>query len=164
MSKKDQPSSSNSQPKVGDLVRLKNGKTTGKLDAINGNKAIIITNGSLRINTEYRNLRKVTDENTIQKLNYGAKNSHSGINYERKIIEPRLDIHGLRAEEAKKKVTRYLDNALVSSRNEVEIMHGKGSGVLKNLVHELLDKRNDVKGYRMASLVRGGAGCTIVSL
>lgn len=164
MSKKEQKGNSKTKPEIGDLVCLKNGKTTGKLDAINGSKAIIITDGALRVTTEFSNLKKVTDAAVIQKSSYRAKSIRHGVHYERKFIEPRLDIHGLRAEEAKKKVSRYLDDALVSSRNEVEIMHGKGTGVLKNIVHELLDKRNDVKSYRMASLARGGAGCTIVSL
>lgn len=148
------------EPMIGDFVRLKNSKTTGKLAAIDGNEATLITNGSFRIKTKYANLEKVTDAKNIQKR-YTPK---SYVNYERKLVKPRLDIHGLRAVEAKKKVTRYLDDALVSNRNEVEIMHGKGTGTLKNLVHEILDKRTDVKGYRMASLARGGAGCTIVSL
>lgn len=164
MNKNCRSQPSENQPEIGDLVRLKNGKTTGTLDAIDGKKAVIITDGALRVKTKYKNLKKVTDENTIQRSSYGTKNINKNIQYERKFVEPRLDIHGLRAEEAKKKVSRYLDDALVSNRNEVEIMHGKGSGVLKNLVHELLDKRVDVKSYRMASLARGGAGCTIVSL
>src|SRR5699024_8371703 len=108
---------SKSQPEVGDLVRLKNSKTTGKLDAIDGNKAIIITDGALRVTTKFSNLKKVTDSAAIQKSSYQAKNISHGIHYERKFVEPRLDIHGLRAEEAKKKVSRYLDDALVSSRN-----------------------------------------------
>lgn len=148
------------KPEIGDLVRLKDGNTSGELVSIDGNKAIIVTNGAMRVKTDYRKLTKVTDAHEMQK----SELKGTGIRYERRFVEPRLDIHGMRAEEALKKVNRYLDDAFASSRNEVEIMHGKGAGILKKVVHELLDERDEVKSYRMASLVRGGAGCTIVKL
>lgn len=147
-------------PEIGDLVRLNDGNTSGELVSIDGNQAVVVTNGAMRVKTDYHKLTKVTDTHEMQKSDF----KEPGVRYERRFVEPRLDIHGMRAEEAKKKVNRYLDDAFASSRNEVEIMHGKGSGVLKKLVHELLDERDEVKSYRMASLVRGGAGCTIVKL
>jgi len=63
-----------------------------------------------------------------------------------------------------KEVIHYLDDAIASGRREVDIIHGKGEGILKRLVHEYLDEREEVKGYRMAPRARGGAGCTIVEL
>jgi DNA mismatch repair protein MutS2 len=159
MEKRKQPQAVKYQLKAGDWVRLKNSQSTGKLEAINGRDAVV-TMGGVRVKTKVRKLEKVTDPGEIQKASYHKVVVH----YERKSVEPRLDIHGLRAREAIKKVTRYLDNAVASNRDEVEIMHGKGTGVLKKLVHEYLDERNEVKSYRLAPPARGGAGCTIVSL
>jgi DNA mismatch repair protein MutS2 len=159
MKKQKQTQPANARPKVGDLVRLKNSQSTGKLEIISSGEAIITT-GGVRVKTKLKNLVKVGDAHQIQKASYRKV----AIHYERKFVEPRLDIHGLRAREAMKKVTRYLDDALASNRNEVEIMHGKGTGVLKKMVHDLLDKREDVKSYRLAVPARGGAGCTIVRL
>jgi DNA mismatch repair protein MutS2 len=159
MKKDEQTQPVKGHPKVGDLVRLKNSQSTGRLEAVNSGEAVV-TAGGMRVKTKMRNLMKVADVHKIQKASYRK----TAIYYERKFVEPRLDIHGLRAREAMKKVTRYLDDALASNRNEVEIMHGKGTGVLKKMVHELLDEREEVKSYRLAPPARGGAGCTIVRL
>jgi DNA mismatch repair protein MutS2 len=159
MKKKEHSRHNTNHPKVGDLVRLRNSQSTGKIETINGGKAVV-TMGGLRLKTEFENLEVVNDVHKIQKASF--REIH--IQYERKFMEPRLDIHGMRAEEAIKQVTRYLDDLLVSNRNEVEIMHGKGTGVLKQVVHDLLDERDEVKSYRLAPPARGGAGCTIVSL
>ncbi|HKL18037.1 MAG TPA: Smr/MutS family protein, partial [Halalkalibaculum sp.] len=66
--------------------------------------------------------------------------------------------------EAMKEVEYYLDNALAAGLNEVEIIHGKGEGILKSLIHEYLAKRKEVQDYRLAPIEQGGAGCTIVKL
>lgn len=68
----------------------------------------------------------------------------------------------MRGNEAMKEVQHYIDNALASGRDNVQIIHGKGEGILKNLVHEYLDKRDEVEGYEIAPIEQGGAGCTIV--
>ena len=146
-------------PQIGDLVRLKDGQTTGELDAIDGDHAVVMA-GGLRLKTKYSNLVKVTDANEIQK----AQTDQVSVNYERKFVEPSIEIRGMRAREAMKEVIHYLDDAIASGRREVDIIHGKGEGILKRLVHEYLDEREEVKGYRMAPRARGGAGCTIVEL
>lgn len=145
-------------PSEGDLVRMKDGKTTGELESVNGNKAVVVTNG-LRLKTSYDNLIKVRDAQDIPEPKQQVK-----VNVERKYVKPSLEIRGMRGEEAMKEVQHYLDNAIASGRNEVDIIHGKGEGILKKLLHEYLDKRSEVKDYEMAPLSRGGAGCTIVKL
>ena len=148
----------NEQPKVGDIVRLKDGKTTGELEELNGNQAVVMA-GGLRLKTKYKNLVKVKDfEDIVQ------KEQQVKLNYDRKYVKPSIEIRGMRGEEAMREVVRYLDNAIASGRTEVDIIHGKGEGVLKNLVHQHLDERNEIRGYEMAPLSRGGVGCTIVKL
>ncbi len=68
----------------------------------------------------------------------------------------------MRGDAAMKEVQRYIDDAVAAGRSEVQIIHGKGEGILKKLVHEYLDKRKEVKGYEMAPISQGGAGCTVV--
>ncbi|NIR86544.1 hypothetical protein GWN26_03885, partial [Candidatus Saccharibacteria bacterium] len=68
----------------------------------------------------------------------------------------------MRGDEAMKEVQRYIDNALAAGKSDVQIIHGKGEGILKKLVHEYLDKRREVEGYEMAPISQGGAGCTVV--
>lgn len=153
-----QSKSDENPPKVGDLVRLKDGKTTGELEEVEGNKAVVLA-GGLRLKTKYKNLVKVKDFKDIVHNEQQVK-----FNYDRKYVEPSIEIRGMRGDEAMKEVVRYLDDAIASGRSEVDIIHGKGEGILKKLVHEYLDGRSAVKGYEMAPLARGGAGCTIVKL
>lgn len=145
-------------PKEGDIVRLQDGKTTGELQEVNGTQAVVMA-GGLRLKTKYKNLVKVKDANDVVPPKQQVK-----VNIERKFVKPSIEIRGMRGDEAMKEVERYLDDAIAAGRNEVDIIHGKGEGILKNLVHEYLDKRKGVKSYQIAPLSRGGAGCTIVKL
>lgn len=141
---------------VGDIVRLKDSDTTGELKEINGNKAVVMANG-LRLKTNYKKLEKVTD--VMERV---AAKPQVTVNVERPYVKPSIEIRGMRGKEAMKKVIKYLDNAIASGRHEVDIIHGKGNGILKRLVHEHLDTRKEVKSYEIAPISRGGAGCTIV--
>jgi DNA mismatch repair protein MutS2 len=156
--KRKQQQDDEQPPKEGDLVRLKDGNTTGELEEVNGGKAVVLA-GGLRLKTKYKNLVKVKDFKDIVQKEQQVK-----LNYDRKYVKPSIEIRGMRGEEAMKEVQRYMDNAIASGRSEVDIIHGKGEGILKRLVHEYLDERSEVNGYEMASLARGGAGCTIVKM
>ncbi len=147
------------KPKVGDRVRLQDANTTGELKEINGNKAVVSA-GGLRLKTKYKNLVKVEDASKQKKKQKVKVNFEDSNRF--KVVKPQLSIRGMRGNEAMKEVQHYIDNALASGRNEVQIIHGKGKGILKKLVHEYLDNRKEVKGYEMAPLEQGGAGCTVV--
>lgn len=148
-------------PKEGDEVRLKDANTTGELVEINGNTAVVMT-GGLRLKTNYNNLIKVEDASKRKKKQKVKVHFEDGNRYKR--VKPQLSIRGMRGEPAMKEVQHYLDNAIAAGRSQVRIVHGKGEGILKNLVHEYLDKRKEVKAFELAPIEQGGAGCTIVKL
>ncbi|MEL7833682.1 endonuclease MutS2 [Fodinibius sp. Rm-B-1B1-1] len=156
----EQYQDSSEKPKVGDLVRLKDANTTGELKEVNGNKAVISA-GGLRVKTKYNKLIKVEDASDRKPKKQKVKvNFEDGSRF--KMVKPQLSIRGMRGDAAMKKVQRYIDDAVAAGRSDVQIIHGKGEGILKKLVHEYLNKRNEVKGYEMAPISQGGAGCTIV--
>jgi DNA mismatch repair protein MutS2 len=150
---------SSEKPKVGDRVRLQDANTTGELKEINGKQAVVSA-GGLRLKTKYKNLIKVEDASKKKKKQKVKVNFVDGDRY--KVVKPQLEIRGMRGREAIKEVQHYLDNALASGRNQVHIIHGKGEGILKELVHDYLDNRKEVKSYEMAPIQQGGAGCTVV--
>lgn len=151
---------SSEKPRVGDLVRLEDANTTGELKEINGNKAMVSA-GGLRLKTKYKNLVKVEDASNRKEKKQKVKvNFEDGSRY--KMVKPQLSIRGMRGNEAIKEVQRYLDDAIAANKSEVQIIHGKGEGILKKLVHEYLDKRSEVKGFKIAPIQQGGAGCTVV--
>jgi DNA mismatch repair protein MutS2 len=70
----------------------------------------------------------------------------------------------MRGEEAIKQLTQYIDRAIARGLKRVEIIHGKGEGILLSLIHDYLEKRDDVSDFEIAPIEQGGSGCTIVQL
>lgn len=139
---------------VGDYVQLKNTHTKGEIIEIIKDKALVFS-GNFKIKASLDDLIKTKREKNIQdnfiKLN---------------VSNPayRLDIRGERPEEAEFRVIKFIDEAYVSGLTSIEILHGKGTGVLKRLVKELLNSHDKVKSFNFASLEMGGEGITVVNL
>lgn len=85
-------------------------------------------------------------------------------NTKAKTIDTSIDIRGMYSDDAILKVEKYLDDAYLANLKMVTIIHGKGTGVLKNAVQDLLKHHSYVKKYRFGALNEGGDGATIVTL
>lgn len=152
----------NKKYKVGDAVTLAGQETVGIIQKINGKQVEVIF-GSLKsiVSTDKLNIAKSGPQ-----ISYKKKVKKLGIDVSKKMINfsHELSIIGLRAEEAMLKVESFLDEALLIGVDEVRIVHGKGYGVLREIV------RNIGKDHpRVASIVdehadRGGAGISIIKL
>jgi DNA mismatch repair protein MutS2 len=59
---------------------------------------------------------------------------------------------------------KFLDGAIISGRDAVEVIHGRGTGVLRREIHSFLKSFPAVRGYRLAPEDQGGDGMTIVEL
>jgi DNA mismatch repair protein MutS2 len=81
-------------------------------------------------------------------------------------LEPRIELNlrGLRAEEAIERVEKYLDDAYLAGLPKVRIIHGKGTGVLRRVVREVLDGHPLVTTYREGDRYEGGDGVTVAEL
>ncbi|TWH48865.1 endonuclease MutS2 [Sporomusa sp. KB1] len=75
-----------------------------------------------------------------------------------------IDIRGMTIEEAEIVLDKYIDDAILSGLNEVLIIHGKGTGVLRKGVKTYLENHSHIKGIRIADLNEGGTGATVVRL
>ena len=71
---------------------------------------------------------------------------------------------GLRVEEAKIKVDRYINDCLLANLTTGTIIHGVGSGILRKALGEYLHQHPGVKSYKMADHQQGGAAATIITL
>ena len=76
----------------------------------------------------------------------------------------RLDVRGMRAEEALQEVSRFLDDAFMTGAGRLEILHGTGTGVLKTEIRKFLKNVPGVVSFQDEHIERGGAGITIVLL
>lgn len=79
-------------------------------------------------------------------------------------IPGELDLRGLTVDEALRKTENYLDSALMSSWDEVRLVHGKGTGALRQAIHQYLAKQKRIKEYRLGKYGEGDTGVTVVVL
>jgi len=79
-------------------------------------------------------------------------------------ISTRLDMRGMRVEEALAEVEKYLDDACVAGLPVVTLVHGKGTGALRAAVRQMLKNHRRVKTFRLGEQGEGGSGVTVVEL
>ncbi len=79
-------------------------------------------------------------------------------------IDGILDLHAFDPSDAKELVTHYLEECRARGIFEVRIIHGKGTGAMRETVHALLAKLPSVMSYRLAGEDEGGWGATLASL
>jgi DNA mismatch repair protein MutS2 len=77
-------------------------------------------------------------------------------------VRPEINLLGKTVDEAISELDKYLDDALLSHLQTVRIVHGKGTGALRNGIHQYLKRQKYVKSYRLAEFGEGDAGVTIV--
>ena len=86
------------------------------------------------------------------------------IDSHRKSFHQDLDIRGLRGDEALVAVQRFIDDAILMGAQRVRILHGKGNGILRQLIRQYLDSEPGVMNYRDENVQFGGAGITVADL
>ena len=147
--------------KVNDRVRIKDQETKATVLAIKGKEAELLI-GQLRSTVKLNRLEKIGSGDQSS----GKKSVARGIDLSRKMAEfsSDIDIRGKRVEEVLPELERYLDNALMFNASQLRIVHGKGNGVLREVVRNLLKGYKEVKTISDEHADRGGAGVTIVEL
>lgn len=100
--------------------------------------------------------RRTVEENYIHSSSYSRN-----IKFD---APSRIDIHGMRVDEALPVIDKFISDAILGNIDRVVVVHGKGSGALKQAVHEFLKSHQSVKSFHEGDLVEGGAGVTIVEL
>ncbi len=142
---------------VGDFVRMRQGGTTGTVESIDKQKAIV-TVGQLRMTVNIRDLEQAREPLEVRSQ---TSVQHDTVS-QNAAFGDQLDIRGLKPEEAIPILQDFLDRALLSSANHLRIVHGKGTGTLRNLVRtKLREYRHFKKSWHPAS-EEGGEGVTLV--
>lgn len=142
--------------KVGDYAVIKGTDSIGIIEELDKDKdRAILTIGSIKIKSKYSEL---IPTNKPEKINDQPRK----LDLKSDIINYRLDIRGKRAQEAEMEILKFLDAANMQGLDKVEILHGKGTGALKQLVKNILTNYKGVKNFYYASIEYGGDGITIV--
>ena len=79
-------------------------------------------------------------------------------------VRTRLDLRGARVDEALADVEQFVDAGVVAGADQLEILHGKGTGALRQAIHEALARRPDVAAFAVAPPDQGGDGVTVVTV
>lgn len=152
---------------VGGIVRIDGQDTFGQVVEIKGKKAVVESN-SIRMTIALSRLTG-TKKKSIPVDKTSVKNSrfqsiYDDINEKRKTFNPTLDLRGQRADEALDNLQHFLDEAQLLSEKNLRILHGKGYGILKQIIREYLHGNRDVQFFGSERLELGGDGVTVVQL
>jgi DNA mismatch repair protein MutS2 len=149
----------------GDAVRMTDTMASGEIIKIENRMAQIET-GSIRLFVPLDKIERISKAELRKSLR--SENiipDSDPLIMQRKLdFKPEIDIRGVRGEEAINQVRDFLDNALMVQHSNLRILHGKGNGILRQLVREYLSTMNIVKSYRDENIDLGGSGITVVEM
>ena len=155
---------------VGSTVRMKGLGTIGKVDSITGKQAVVIF-GDVKTKVKLEQLEYAEKPKEEKR-----KNDHSGLAIQTTrmtsaTIEDRkqnfhqdLDVRGMRGDEAIDTVMHFIDDAILVGMSRVRILHGTGTGILRQLIRQYLNTVPNVKKAKDEHVQFGGAGITVVDL
>ncbi|WP_420318295.1 endonuclease MutS2 [Ekhidna sp.] len=148
--------------KVGDVVKMIGQDTTGTIQKIKGKQAEVLF-GSMKSIVSTDKLQKA---NNTPQVSYQKKVKKLGIDLSSKManFNHEISIRGMRAEEAINVVESFIDEALLVGADEVRIVHGKGHGVLREIVRNVTKGHPSIASVEDEHADRGGAGISVIKL
>lgn len=130
---------------------------TGTLIEQTSDNEWMVQLGSLRMKVEERNLEKIESKEEEKKPPKRVQRSST------KTVRTELNLIGERYEDAMAKLDNYLDSALLNNHVSVRLIHGDGTGALREGVHQKLKRHPQVEDFNLAPANQGGTGVTIVN-
>lgn len=126
----------------------------------NGNLTVLA--GIMRVKTNLSKLYAVKEENKEPKKKKITVST--GVNIKNKQIRPEIDLRGMNLEEAEYVTEKFIDDAVLGGIPSITIIHGKGTGILRAGIHQLLKKNKAIKSFRLGTFGEGEAGVTVAEL
>lgn len=147
--------------KPGDAVTIINLNQRGTvLETPDKDGNVLIQAGIMKIKMHITQLRLVDEQQEV--MDSIQSRRVSGVKLGNVGLE--LDIRGQNIEEARVRIDKYIDDAVIAGLHEVSIIHGKGTGVLRKGVNEFLKSHPHVKSFRLGKYGEGETGVTVVQL
>ena len=152
--------------KVGDTVRIRGLSTMGTVESIGKGKATVVF-GAVRSTVELQRLEHAAQPARSEAPSQAAQVSRATrntIDERRKGFHQDLDVRGMRGDEALQAVMYFIDDAILVAMPRVRILHGKGNGILRQLIRQYLATVPGVATFRDEHVQFGGAGITVVDM
>ena len=151
--------------KEGDTVRIKGTTSVGKIESIQGKNATVIF-GDLRSTTSLKKLEHATAPKREEPRPFMTvgRQTRETIDEKKLNFKQDLDVRGMRGDEALNAVMYFIDDATLVGMSRVRILHGTGTGILRQLIRQYLATVPAVTSYKDEHVQFGGAGITVVDL
>ena len=146
---------------IGDTVKVLSYGQQGVITKKLADHEFEVQIGILKVKVTDRDVEKISTQAVPKKAERAVRSSR-GLRSTRASSE--LDLRGQRYEEALTNLDRYIDSSLLAGLNTVTIIHGIGTGAIRNGVQQYLKRNRHVKSYNYAPANQGGTGATIVHL
>ena len=161
--------------KPGDTVRIKGLTSVGTLESIDGKMATVIFGGMrTKMRTErlehaempkqQASKQEERNQNIAGAYGNASKDTREVIDTRKLNFKQDIDVRGMRGDEAINAITYYIDDAILVGVSRVRILHGTGSGILRQLIRQYLATIPNVTHFRDEHVQFGGAGITVVDL
>ncbi len=148
--------------RIGDRVKVLSLDQKGNLLTLpDVRNEVMVQVGLLKINVNLDNIAKIQDGSAKK----DSKTSRYGSLYRSKVqnIMPSINVRGSLLDDALMDVDKYLDDAYIAGLKEVTIIHGRGEGILREGIHQLVKRHKHVSKYRKGAYNEGGDGVTVVT-
>ena len=164
--KSEKPSVNTKAPKsvkLGDSVEIVSMGQKGTVVTLpDRSGALTVKVGIMKLKSNLSDLRLIKEEKPKQKQKRAAGGMGDGAKYMN--VSTELDLRGENIEDSIYILEKFLDDAVLSSLTQVRIIHGKGTGALRQGIHQYLRKQPRVESFALASYGEGDSGVTIVKL
>ncbi|MDY3929637.1 MAG: endonuclease MutS2 [Clostridia bacterium] len=149
--------------KPGDAVKIvtMSDQEASVIKPADKNGMVLVQAGIIKMEVHLSNLKKIEDKTAKQLADKYIKSSGE---FSVKAVSTTCDVRGQNLEEALMNVEKFLDDCYLAGISPVTVIHGKGTGILKKGIHEMLRKQKYVKSYRLGTFGEGENGVTIVEL
>ena len=152
---------------VGDAFFFKAKTTVGEISAIQGNKATVIF-GHIKSSVHIERLEKVSRNRLKReqaiKATFVSEDTTNSMREKSLHFHREIDIRGFRADEALQALVYFIDDAIQVGAEQVRILHGTGTGALRQTVREYLKGVTGIRSFHDEHVQFGGAGITVVEL
>lgn len=151
--------------KIGDLVKVISLGQNGTILSLPDSKGeMSVQVGNLKANVHIKNIIHLSHVNKMPSMPKTKTKYASIYKNKAQAVSLSINVRGKLLDEALAEVDKYLDDAFIAKLDKVSIIHGRGEGILRKGIQEMLTSHRHVKQYRNGAFNEGGNGVTIVEL
>ena len=148
----------------GDLVEIPGVSTPAEVVGVGSDGTLQLKAGILKMKAKADEVRLIEDDERAAMKKKAPKPTRTAVTGLRTAASRELDIRGMETLEAESVVETFLSTAVMGHLETVTIIHGKGTGALRNAVHDILRRNKNVKSFRLGVYGEGENGVTVVTM